>query len=233
MSPAVKALVVANVVIYLLTRFVLPSLIELFGLMPAAIFHQLRVWQLVTYMFLHGNLSHILFNMLSLWMFGTELERTWGTPAFVRYYFATGIGAGLTTVLFSLFPFAATAHLYATTTIGASGAIFALLLAYGLIFPNRTILLVIFPIPAKYFVMIVGAIVLLQAADDAGGGIAHITHLGGLAAGYLLLRGRRLRQLSPANEIRYRYLRWKMDRARKKFGIYTGGKRNDWDRKIH
>ncbi len=230
LSPAIKALIIANVAMYLVTKFVMPALVELLGLMPAAIFLRFWIWQPATYMFLHGSLSHILFNMLSLWMFGTELERLWGTPAFVRYYMTTGIAAGLTTVLVALFPFPATAHLYTTVTIGASGAIFALLLAYGLIFPTRTILLIIFPIQARYFVMIVGALVLLQAIDDVGGGVAHITHLGGLAAGYVMLRGRRL---SPANEIRYRYLRWKMDRARKKFGIYSGGKKDNWDGKIH
>jgi membrane associated rhomboid family serine protease len=78
--------------------------------------------------------------------------------------------------------------------------------------------------------MIMGAIALLSAIGDSGGGIAHITHLGGLAAGYLLLRGIPLR---PADEVRYRYLRWKMDRARKKFGVYSGGKRDDWDKRVH
>ena len=82
------------------------------------------------------------------------------------------------------------------------------------------------PIPAKYFVMIMGAIALLSSMGDSGGGIAHITHLGGLVAGFVMLRGRRL---SPANEVRYRYLRWKMDRARKKFGVHSGGK-SDWDK---
>ena len=86
-----------------------------------------------------------------------------------------------------------------------------------------------FPIPAKYFVMILGAIALLMALNDSGGAVAHLTHLGGLVAGYLMLRGF---SFSPANEVRYRYLRWKMDRARKKFGVYSGG-RKDWDRHVH
>jgi membrane associated rhomboid family serine protease len=230
LSPAIKVLIITNVVMFLVSKFVFPWITEYLGLMPAAIFQQFRIWQPVTYMFLHGTIGHILFNMLALWMFGTELERMWGTPAFLRYYFAVGIAAGVTTILFAIMPFAVTARLYDSVTIGASGAIFGLLLAYGLIFPNRTILLVVFPIPAKYFVMIVGGIVLLQAVDDTGGGVAHITHLGGLVAGYALLRAPRM---SPASEIRYRYLRWKMDKARKKFGIYTGGKRDDWDKRVH
>jgi len=140
-------------------------------------------------------------------------------------------GAGLFVVAQGLAR-ASTNPLAATVeTIGASGAIYGLLLAYGLLFPNRSIMLYfVFPIPAKYFVMILGAIALLMSVSDSGGGVAHITHLGGLVAGYLLLRGRRF---SPANEVRYRYLRWKMERARRKFGVYTGGRKDDWDKRVH
>jgi membrane associated rhomboid family serine protease len=154
----------------------------------------------------------------------------WGTTAFLRYYFATGIAAAVTTIVVSLLPYPATARMFYSVTIGASGAIYGLLLAYGLTFPNRPIYVYfVFPIPAKYFVMIMGFIALLSSIGASGSGIAHITHLGGLVAGYVMLRGPRL---SPANEVRYRYLRWKMDRARKKFGVYSGGK-NDWDKRVH
>jgi rhomboid family protein len=236
MTSAIKTLIIINVLVYLLLEiFSLSNVFlwvpEFFGLVPSAVFHQFRIWQLFTYMFLHGTVAHILFNMLALWMFGTELERMWGTPAFVRYYFTTGVAAAITTILVSLLPFSTTGRLYDSTTIGASGAIYGLLLAYGLIFPNRPIYIYfVFPVPAKYFVMIMGAIALLSAAGDAGGGIAHITHLGGLVAGYAILRAPRL---SPANEVRYRYLRWKMDKARKKFGVYSGGKDDDWDKRVH
>src|ERR687898_671328 len=236
LSPAIKALIIANVAVFLLMWFMPTGLKnavqEFLGLLPVSIFEAFRVWQPVTYMFLHDTnaIGHILFNMLALWMFGTELERMWGTNAFLRYYFATGIAAALTTILVSLAPFPSTARMFYTVTIGASGAIYGLLLAYGLTFPNRPIYIYfIFAIPAKYFVMIMGAIALLSSMGDSGSGIAHITHLGGLVAGYVMLRGR---QLSPANEVRYRYLRWKMDRARKKFGVYSGGKK-DWDKHIH
>jgi membrane associated rhomboid family serine protease len=229
LSPAIKALIIANVAMFLVMPFV-PSVARYFTLVPVEVVHG-RVWQLVTYMFLHGSLAHIFFNMLALWMFGTELERRWGTPFFVRYYFATGIAAGLSTVVFSMVPLAMTARLYITGTIGASGAIYGLLLAYGLTFPNRPLLLfLLFPVPAKYAVMIFGAIELFLSANDIGGGVAHITHLGGLAAGYALLRGRSFR---PMEEARYRYLRWKMERARKKFGVYSGGRKDDWDKHIH
>jgi membrane associated rhomboid family serine protease len=233
LSPAIKALVVANVAMFVLTS-VLPAqistaIVNLLGLRPTDVLHG-WVWQLGTYMFLHGGVAHILFNMLALWMFGTDLERRWGTPAFVRYYFATGIAAGLTTIVVALLPFAATARMFDSVTIGASGAIYGLLLAYGLTFPDRVLLMfMVFPVRAKYAVMIMGGIELLLSTGDSGG-IAHVTHLGGLAAGYALLRGRGLR---PADEVRYRYLRWKMDRARKKFGVLSGGKKDDWDKHVH
>lgn len=234
LSPAIKALVAINVGIFLLMWLMPPllrqTLQEFFGLVPAAIFQSFRVWQPVTYMFLHGNIGHIFFNMLALWMFGTELERMWGTKYFLRYYFATGIAAAITTVLVSLLPIASTARMFYAVTIGASGAIYGLLLAYGLTFPNRPIYVYfVFPIPAKYFVMIIGVIALMSSMSAGGSDIAHITHLGGLVAGYIMLRGG---SLSPANEVRYRYLRWKMDRARKKFGVYSGGK-SDWDKRVH
>lgn len=236
MTPAIKVLIATNVGLFLL-MWLMPvgvrqSVLEFFGLVPVAIFESLRVWQPVTYMFLHDSteIGHILINMLALWMFGTELERIWGTKAFLRYYFATGIAAAITTIVVSLAPFPATARMFYTVTIGASGAIYGLLLAYGLTFPNRPIYIYfIFAIPAKYFVMIMGAIALLSSMGNSGSSIAHITHLGGLVAGFILLRGNRL---SPANEVRYRYLRWKMDRARKKFGVYSGGK-SDWDKHVH
>jgi membrane associated rhomboid family serine protease len=226
---AIKALIIANVTMFVVMPF-MPSVAGSLALVPEQVLHG-RVWQVVTYMFLHGNLAHIFFNMLALWMFGTELERRWGTPFFVRYYFATGIAAALSTIVFSLVPIAMTARLYYTGTIGASGAIYGLLLAYGLTFPDRPLLLfLLFPVPAKYAVMIFGGIELFLSASDIGGGVAHITHLGGLAAGYVLLRGRRFR---PLEEARYHYLRWKMERARKKFGVYSGGRKDDWDKHVH
>jgi len=231
LSPAIKTLIIVNVTMFVVS-LLMPAVVALLGLIPAAIVQQGWVWQMVTYMFLHGTIGHIFFNMLALWMFGTELERIWGTRFFLKYYFATGIVAGLSTIAFSLLPFALMQRLYFSATIGASGAIFGLLLAYGLTFPNRPIYVYfVFPIPAKYFVMIMGAISLVSSIGDSGGGVAHITHLGGLAAGYVLLRGRHMR---PLDDMKYRYLRWKMERARKKFGVYSGGRKNsDWDRHIH
>jgi membrane associated rhomboid family serine protease len=239
LTQAVKVLVVTNVVMFLL-NLIVPDMTLRLGLLPRAVVENLALWQPVTYMFLHdtGGFGHILINMLSLWMFGAELERTWGTRFFVKYYFVTGVGAAAITVLLSLLPIPFATAIYYSVTVGASGAIYGLLLAYGMYFPNRPIYLYfIFPIPAKYFVMIVGAIAFFSSLGGPGGGVAHSAHLGGLVVGYLYLRGLRAR---PFDEIKYRWLRWRMSRARSRFDVYSGGRRSnddswksDWKKHIH
>ena len=220
LTPAVRLLIGANVVLFLIGTAV-PEVTLMFGLRPADVFERLRVWQPLTYMFLHGGLSHILFNMLGLWMFGVELERTWGTSYFVRYYFVSGIGAALTTLLVSLWPGAVGDSLYLSLTVGASGAIYGLLLAFAQYYPDRPIYFwMLFPIPAKYFVLIIGGISLFLSMSEAGG-VAHTTHLGGIVVGYLYLKGGRMR---PLAELTYRYQRWKIDRHRRKFDVYPGGR---------
>jgi membrane associated rhomboid family serine protease len=225
-STALKSIIAVNVVVFLL-QAVVPSLTFTFALRPDAVYGQLHVWQLVTYMFLHGGLFHILFNMLALWMFGGELERLWGTRYFLKFYFVTGIGAGALTVLVSLL--GGFEQLQTAYIIGASGAIYGLLLAYALYFPDRIIYYIVFPIQAKYFVMIVGAIAFYSSVNDSGG-VANVTHLGGLLVGYLFLKGARLH---PWSEVKYRYLKWRINRVRKKFDVYRGGRTDDWDRRVH
>jgi membrane associated rhomboid family serine protease len=231
LPPAIRALIIANAVMFVV-RLILPEITIYLGLIPSAVFEQLRFWQPFTYMFLHSGLFHILFNMLALWMFGTELERMWGTRYFLWYYFATGLAAAASTLLVSLLPFRFADGVYEAVTIGASGAIYGVLLAYGLYFPRRPIYLYfVFPIPAKYFVMLMGAIALLSSmSNSGGGGVAHIAHLGGLVAGYLILKKGRVH---PIAELKYRYLRWKLARAKRRFDVHTGGRRDDWDRRIH
>jgi len=225
LTPAIKYLIIANVAGFLLSLAVPPLLLK-FAIVPAAVFEQLAVWQLVSYMFMHGGIGHLLINMLSLWMFGTELERMWGTRFFTKYYFVTGIGAAVITLLWSLSPLPFATEIYYSPMIGASGAIYGVLLAYALSYPNRPIYMyLVFPIPAKYFVMIIGAITFLSSVGSAGSGVAHTAHLGGLAVGYVYLKGLRFR---PLDEIKYRYLRWRMNRARGKFGVYSGGRNDDW-----
>jgi membrane associated rhomboid family serine protease len=229
LSTALKALIGANVVMFVITTF-MHNLIPYLGLVPAFVLFKFWVWQPATYMFLHGGIFHILFNMLALWMFGAELERKWGTRYFLKFYFVTGIGAGALTVLFSLLPFGFAQQLQRSIVIGASGSIYGLLLAYALYFPERPILMFfVFPIPAKIFVAIMGAIALYSSIGESGG-VANATHLGGLLVAYLYLKSGRIH---PLSEVKYRYLKWKINRVRKKFDVYSGGRADDWDRRVH
>ena len=233
-TPAVKILIITNVALFLLNIIVGNVMTLRLGLSPQAVFEQFAIWQPITYMFLHstGGLGHVLFNMLALWMFGTELERTWGTRFFTKYYFVTGIGAAATSLLLSLFVDA----IYYSVTVGASGAIYGLLVAYAMYFPHRTIYMIIFPLPARVFVLIAGAIAFMSSLGGPGGGVAHTAHLGGLVVGYLYLKTLRSR---PMDELKYRYLRWKMGRARSRFDVYSGGRssdddwKSDWKKHIH
>jgi membrane associated rhomboid family serine protease len=228
LSQALKALIIANVAVFL-AQAVVPGLTTLLGLQPAAVAGRLYVWQVATYMFLHAGVFHLLLNMLVLWMFGTELERMWGTRFFLKYYFVTGIGAAVLTLLFSALPFAFAEQVRYAVVIGASGAIYGLLLAYALYFPERPILMMmLFPIPAKYFVMIIGAISLYSSLGVSG--VAHATHLGGLLVGYLYLRRGRM---DPIGELKYRYLKWKYNRARRRFDVYSGGRSDDRNTRVH
>lgn len=231
MTPAVRAIIYANVAVFLVTLFVPEVIVDTFGLRPTLVIHELRVWQLVTYLFVHSpsQLSHILFNMLAVWMFGVDLERRWGTRGFVKYYFITGVGAGVSMILVSLLPFAATRATFEAVTIGASGAVYGLLMAWGLIFPHRQILfMLIFPLPARVFVLIMGAIAFLSAVGASGGPVANVAHLGGLVVGFVYLK-------RPGNlllEFRYRLTKWRMDRMRRRFNVHKGG-RDDWENRLH
>ena len=227
-STALKALIGVNVAMFVVTMFA-QSVVFYLGLIPTLVVHQFWLWQIATYMFLHGGVFHILFNMLALWMFGTELERMWGTRYFLKFYFVTGAGAGLLTVLFSLLPFGFAQQLQSATIIGASGAIYGLLLAYAMYFPDRPILLIVFWVPARICVAILGAIALLTSLSEAGG-VANATHLCGLIVAYVFLKSGRI---DPISELKYRYLKWKINRVRKKFDVYSGGRADDWDRRVH
>src|SRR3954464_13157298 len=216
LSTTLKVLIAANVAAFITTSFA-PSLLEYLGLVPVLVLHQFWIWQLATYMFLHGGIFHILFNMLALWMFGAELERIWGSRYFLKFYFVTGVGAAVLTVLFSLLPFGFAHQVQFSNTIGASGAIYGLLLAFAMYFPDRPILLVLFPVPAKIAVAILGAIALFSSLSESGG-VANATHLSGLIVAYFFLKGGRM-QLHPVAEVKYRYLKWKINRVRRKFDV--------------
>jgi rhomboid family protein len=204
-TPGVKALLIANVSVFVLQvlshRATNGSDVELiFGLRPVLVYPGWQLWRLVTYMFLHATdwLAHLLLNMLMLWMFGTEVERVWGTREFIKYYFLCGIGAAITTCLVSR----------QSNTIGASGAIFGVMLAYGLIFSNRQIFFwFIFPMRAISFVLLCVGIE-LYALLSLPDGVAHIAHLGGMLVGFLYLkRSWKVREF-------WRELRWRLRRRR-------------------
>lgn len=230
-TPAIKALIIANVVMFVAGWFV-DALQDWLAMQPAAVVAKGQLWRPLTYMFLHSQQSffHILLNMLALWMFGVELERMWGSRFFLKYYFACGVGAAFTTLLLSFAPLSVFDTLYTSLTVGASGAIYGVLLAYALYFPHRPIYMYfIFPVPARIFVAIIGAISLLSSLSSSDG-VAHTTHLGGLVVGYLFLKRPRINLKS---EIQYRFLKWRINRMRRKFDVYSGGRADDINRRVH
>ncbi len=239
LTDGVKYLLIWNAILYLLQHYVLSggisflratypvtlrvhgvlqvypyevgSVESLFGIVPALVWQKGFVWQLFTYMFLHGNLFHILFNMFALWMFGCDLERLWGTRRFIGFYVFTGAGAALLTVLLTPHGFA--------PTIGASGAIYGILLGYARFFPERRVLFYfLFPIPVRVFVLIIGVIALLNSISQPGDEIAHMTHLGGLLFAWIYLKG-----LDPGNLLR----NWRWRRRRNKLRMIDFTRNND------
>jgi membrane associated rhomboid family serine protease len=222
----VRLLIIINIAVFLLQfagRLAGTNAVDVyFGLIPALVTQHLMVWQLFTYMFLHGGVWHILFNMLALFMFGNDLERVWGTRRFVTYYFITGIGAGICSWLVAINS--------RTVTIGASGAIYGLLLAYGVLWPNRIVYLnFLLPIKVKWLVIIYGAIAFLSSLSAADSGVAHIAHLGGMLVGLVYLKWkdwfvryqtrheqRRREELKRQFEAYYAEMRHKLENENKK-----------------
>lgn len=189
LTPAVQNIILINVAIFLALNIAynlnigyLNLLLNLFSLRPYAIIDYLFVWQVFSYMFMHFDFWHIAFNMFAVFIFGGELEREWGSKEFYRYYLATGLAAGVAIFLWNL-----GLGMGNVPTIGASGAVFGILAAYALFFPDRYILLsFLFPIKAKYLVVIYGLIEFFSLPSQ--GNISHIGHLGGLIAGYFYIR---------------------------------------------
>lgn len=194
--PAVQNLLIANCVVFLaMTLLNEERIYELFALFPVPS-RWFEIWQPVTYMFMHGDLSHLFFNMFALWMFGRGLEQELGTKRFLIYYLVCGIGAGLVQLgmaQIDLMRLPETSLAYQqylwTPTVGASGAVFGLLLAFGMLHPNATIMLLIPPIPmkAKWFVIIYGLLELFFGVSGRMDSVAHFAHIGGMFWGWLLL----------------------------------------------
>jgi len=233
-TPAVKWLVIANGAVFLLEAFVsyfgrehaYTWLLKWFGLVPAAVIPLLRIWQPFTYLFLHDvhYVWHLIVNMLMLWMFGRELEIVWGSNRFLRYYFLTGAGAGVINVLVKTVP-ALMGHGYSyVPTIGASGAIFGIMIACAILFPDRRVYILPIPVPIKMrtVVLVMALITFLGTFGLGDDKVSHLCHLGGMVIGYLYLR-----RDSYLYRLRNEVSDWKYQRNRKKFEVFVNKHKND------
>jgi len=208
-TDAIRILVSVNFGIFLLQTIARTEgmFFPLFGLVPKLVWSEFMLWQPFTYLFFHGGIWHVLINMFVLWMFGSELERLWGKEHFLKFYFVTGVGAGLVTMIFGLNSM--------TPIVGASGAVYGVLLAYGLTYPNRTVYLYgIIPIKSLWFVVGIGIIAFMSSFDNVSQ-ISHLTHLSGMMIGYLMLK-RPIRFNDLWFTIRKRTLEYKIKNEEKK-----------------
>ena len=209
LTPVVKSILIACGATFILQHLAGERMLFIFGLIPRMVWNDFFLWQLVSYIFLHGDIFHLLFNLLALYMFGCELERLWGSRFFLKYFFITGIGAGICTVFFTpslLIP-----------TIGASGAVFGILLAYALYYPNQIVYLnFLFPIKIKYLVLIYGLLTFYFSLSGTGGNIAHIAHLGGMVFGFIYLRPRFFKSFFSHQLLKLKYM-WLRRRYRMKY----------------
>ncbi len=213
LTPTVKNLVITCAVVFLLQMLGAGrEMVGIFGLTPYLIVSKLFLWQIGTYLFLHGGFGHMFWNMFALWMFGCELERHWGSREFLKFFLVTGMGAGLLSIVFQ--PFST------VPTIGASGAVYGILMAYGLMFPERHVYLYfLFPIKVKYFVSVLGVITFVSAFSTPGSTVAHMAHLGGMLVGLFYMKG-----WISISGIRQSYHRWRLKRMRERFKVYDGEK---------
>ena len=196
LPPVTQALLIANAAVFLLQMAVGDAALANFMLWPisdgsydpSSPGFRFLPWQLLTYAFMHGSFSHMLFNMIALYMFGAALEHTWGNKRFLTYYLVCVVGAGLLQLLVGWWTMSNGGNAY--PTVGASGGVFGLLLAYGMLFPNHRLMLLFPPIPmkARTFVILYGAIELMLGFTGLQPGVAHFAHLGGMLFGWLLIR---------------------------------------------
>jgi membrane associated rhomboid family serine protease len=221
MPPGVKGLLIANIAIFavlFLARVfrvdAIPELAHNFALVPASVVNTFALWQLITYAFLHSDVMHILFNALYIWFIGSALENTWGTRRFLQFYFICALGGAVVGVL--------AAYLTGdsrTPIVGASGACFGLLVAFGVLFAEQTVIFFIFPMKAKYMVLILCGLQFLQAFTPSQ--TAFSVHIGGILTGLgYLLYYKRLPRLRLVDQWKQRYRQYKIERARKKFQVY-------------
>jgi membrane associated rhomboid family serine protease len=224
-TPMVKNLVIANVVVFLAQAFLDRSMpfTGWFAVTPALVLQHHMIWQPFTYMWLHGGFMHLLFNMFALWMFGSALESHWGSRRFLFYYLQCGIGAGFVILLWN------SVAAFATPTLGASGAIYGVLLAFALVWPDRQIMLMIPPVPIKA-IWLIPLLFAMDLMSSNSAGISHIGHLGGVLVGGWIMRDRLGPHLGIAS-LRHRYQRWRMRNRLREVRREEWQRRND--RKPH
>jgi membrane associated rhomboid family serine protease len=227
--PAIKAICIACISVFTLqaiSQFAFGQAgtlwwLKWFGLAPYAVTHG-WIWQLFTYIFLHAGILHILFNLLYLAMFGADLERAWGSKKFYTYFFLCGIGAGVINVVVKEIIFYAGGRggleSLLTPTIGASGAIYGVLLAVAIVMPHRQVY--VFPLPVtismRMLVIVLGAIEFFGTIGSTGDNVSHVCHLGGMLIGYIYLR-----RGSFGYNLRNSYSDWQRRRLKKKFEVYV------------
>ncbi len=231
-TPAVKMLVLICAGVFLaqslMELFLPPSVTawfnHWFGLVPSGVFPGFRLWQPLTYLFLHGGLWHLLINMLMLWMFGRELELAWGKKRFTNYFLLCGVGAGVITVIVKYIPLFWGHYPSDIPTIGASGAIFGILIANAILFPDRQIWLFPLPImiPMRPFVGVMAAIEFFSTFQSGGDNVSHLCHLGGMLIGWIYLR-----RGSFLFRVRNEMADWKSQRNRKRFEVYMKKSKNE------
>ncbi|MBI4372078.1 MAG: rhomboid family intramembrane serine protease [Elusimicrobia bacterium] len=181
MPSALKFLLLANVAAFLVARLVGPPIELIFGLVPREVVSQHWVWQPVTYLFLHGSVWHLLFNLFALWMFGMPVQAQWGGGEFLKYYFLCGVGAALVSI--------AVAPHSPIPVIGASGAIYGLLVAFAMLYPDAVVYLYfLIPVRAAHMAILFGLLEFFAGASGTTPGIARFAHLGGMVTGYLYIR---------------------------------------------
>lgn len=236
--PGVKWLLIANTavfIVYFFTKDQFPTFWWDLHLVPFAVVRVFMFWQLGTYLFLHdpSGFGHILWNMLLLWMFGADLEKAWGTRRFLRFYFFCGVGAGVCVVVANYLFGNPVSQM--SGTIGCSGAIFGILLASAMLFPNRTILFGFFiPIQVKWLVLILGVITFMSAVSGSTSSVSHYAHLGGLLFAYIYMKlPRRRNRFDLMGTVGQRYRHWKVQRAKRKFQVYMKKHGSDRDPWVH
>lgn len=249
MPPVTKNIIIINV-LFFLAMYVTPRYgIDLTQTMGLHFFmaSDFKIYQLLTYMFMHGNFAHILFNMFAVWMFGRIVESAWGSRRFLIYYLICGIGAGLFQEIVQYIDYVASGmqaydsvdigtavipmdtYLNMLTTVGASGAVYGILLAFGLSYPEERLFIIPIPIPikAKYFVIGYAVIELLSGLYGSNDGVAHFAHLGGMVVGFLLIL-----YWTKKNSMSGGYLEkinnWFQNRRKPKMKVHYGEKEADY-----